>query len=430
MQKFVAKFYANDYDSAKPLNKAIVLQLCPANQDYKIEDISFDVDGVLLIGESALGQADLKSAFNAKVGIDTAKYILEILEDTDTDTDASDWISDEAKRQADDDAYLEEIETEDEGEVTQRTKKLTLNPIPAWPVGTKMQFTRCAILSKRVYDANEQSSDYKMIKRSDSSEHPPPKSGLCWLVARDGSDIYVVFRGSQKIMDFVLDASFLPVTKDGLHGGISAALEFDYEDIITYITKAIEQAKAENPDTPPRVFITGHSLGGALAQLLHKKVYSLYQSTCITFAAPLSYFGCADPPKLEKCYSLINKGDPVPLLPYLLTMNKPLWEYIQADYAVLAVLNGGAAAQIEEFLQKDKSLRSALDWNRPLTDNNFVSDGKDKVKYSAAGLKGFIDKIKPSYGLVKNKYGKFSDHDMTCYFPIAAIFDKENNLPL
>ena len=83
---------------------------------------------------------------------------------------------------------------------------------------------------------------------------------LCtYAIVSTNDCVYLVFRGSVTVMDFVIDVSLAPekIGKCWITSGHYAALKTVLENIFLELTKL----------KPKKIFVTGHSLGGALSQL-------------------------------------------------------------------------------------------------------------------------------------------------------------------
>ena len=86
------------------------------------------------------------------------------------------------------------------------------------------------------------------------------KNKLCAYAIVSANDcVYLVFRGSVTVMDFVIDVSLAPekIGKCWITSGHYAALKTVLETIFLDLTKL----------KPKKIFVTGHSLGGALSRL-------------------------------------------------------------------------------------------------------------------------------------------------------------------
>ena len=86
------------------------------------------------------------------------------------------------------------------------------------------------------------------------------KNELCTYAILSSEDsVYLVFRGSSTVMDFVVDVSLAPekIGNYWITSGHYAALKTVLDTIIEKLSKFSSK----------KLFVTGHSLGGALAQL-------------------------------------------------------------------------------------------------------------------------------------------------------------------
>ncbi len=122
------------------------------------------------------------------------------------------------------------------------------------------------------------------------------------FIASNDKYVAVVFRGTNSFRNFIVDTVFMlkPVDKDKeyyAHYGFVTALEEVFGGIEKEIQPYIGKKK---------LFITGHSLGGALATLTTYRISSMYKN-----ALPVQYvYGC--PPvgdfKLANYFSVINSN--------------------------------------------------------------------------------------------------------------------------
>jgi len=119
-----------------------------------------------------------------------------------------------------------------------------------------------------------------------------------------GDFVYLVFQGSCKPEDTIIDLEFLPKKEESLsmHRGFIKAFSYLWPEIETFL-KAVDENK---------LIITGHSLGGALAYILSTKTKFC---KLITFGAPRVIFGNSDKVENEKNYRFVNCSDAVPTLP-------------------------------------------------------------------------------------------------------------------
>jgi pimeloyl-ACP methyl ester carboxylesterase len=144
------------------------------------------------------------------------------------------------------------------------------------------------------------------------------------LVLEAADYIVVAFRGTSNLRDFVTDARFfrslLLEEANGdrceVHTGFLAA----YESIIADLTAHLRQIVVADR----KVFVTGHSLGGALAILaaLELKRQGFNIAQVYTFGQPRvgnkAFAAMYNYALKDSTFALVNEGDPVPLLPPLL----------------------------------------------------------------------------------------------------------------
>lgn len=144
------------------------------------------------------------------------------------------------------------------------------------------------------------------------------------IVLEAANYVVVAFRGTSNVRDFVTDARFfrslLLEQANGdrceVHTGFLAA----YESIIADLTAHLREIVVMNRP----VFVTGHSLGGALAILaaleLKRQRFNIAQ--VYTFGQPRvgnkAFAVMYNAALKDSTFALVNEGDPVPLLPPLL----------------------------------------------------------------------------------------------------------------
>ena len=176
----------------------------------------------------------------------------------------------------------------------------------------------------------------------------------------DTSDIYVVFRGTASLGEWISNVKFIQQSYTTISGGdLSGETHWGfrrtYERPETYgrspaevrkilwVTRWFDRVfltgarpmkdiiettliKECPPGTPKqRIFITGHSLGGALATLATSHIIKLIDDNKISASPPILYT-FASPrvgdsvfannfSKLEECYRIANSEDIVPKIP-------------------------------------------------------------------------------------------------------------------
>ena len=123
----------------------------------------------------------------------------------------------------------------------------------------------------------------------------------------------LAFRGTQQIKDWMtnLDAATMPVSSSGgetignVHRGFNEAF-LSVRDQIGPLLKGDEELP---------LFITGHSLGGALATLATWYLKGDSLAACYTFGAPrVGDMGLMDRFRTP-IYRIVNGVDPVPFVP-------------------------------------------------------------------------------------------------------------------
>ena len=135
--------------------------------------------------------------------------------------------------------------------------------------------------------------------------------------------VVLVFRGTEnKVADWLTDARCVPVV-DGetkVHKGFLEAFSSisngQSRTVEAKVKEVLEMPKAKDAKgSPLPLFITGHSLGGALALLATKIVAPDVDGACYTFGAPrvanYEYFAKVKTP----VYRIVNSSDIVPRVP-------------------------------------------------------------------------------------------------------------------
>lgn len=188
--------------------------------------------------------------------------------------------------------------------------------------------------------------------------------------------LVLAFRGTEKkISDWLTDARCVPTVegKSKVHTGFLEAFTKNRDAHERTVEKAVEdilalpEAKDDN-GAPLPLFVTGHSLGGALALLATKLVAPNVDGACYTFGAPrignYEYFRQLKTP----VYRVVNSSDIVPRVPpgaimagFVLTVRGISWLTSVAP-PVSALFD-----KLEEFLDK-------LNGYRHFGDLRYLSD--------------------------------------------------------
>jgi triacylglycerol lipase len=189
-----------------------------------------------------------------------------------------------------------------------------------------LEFFSKGLLSGRQLSVNFlkdvlRASDFELLTTINVAE----TQGLVCKRIAPGEPSYVVvaFRGTEKkISDWLTDADATPVVVDAtkVHGGFQKAFQVKTndsaktaQDLVREIMDSDHTKGADGSRLP--LFITGHSLGGALALLATRNVAPNVNGACYTFGAPrvanYEYFKDVKTP----IYRVVNSSDVVPRVP-------------------------------------------------------------------------------------------------------------------
>ena len=198
-----------------------------------------------------------------------------------------------------------------------------------------------------------------------------PPLDLQAVVARYDDHTKIAFRGTASIEDWILD---LDVRKDALAYGVKVHAGFlkAAEVLLPLLLAELLPAGTYKTTVKP-LYLTGHSLGGALASLaalfLHRE--GLPVAAVYTFGSPRvgnrEWRAIYSEALGGVSYRVIAAGDLVPLLPGLLDGYRHVgqeilltehgifarpphwWEIIQDSWRVLTAMGRGNAAPIVKF---------------------------------------------------------------------------------
>lgn len=165
-------------------------------------------------------------------------------------------------------------------------------------------------------------------------------------VATRASAIYVVFRGTKTISEWISDATFTQVPYAPVSGGGLTETGFSdiYATIDTAIIDEVNRLAAASPYTT--LYVTGHSLGAALATLAAPDL-----ARATRFSAPILYNFASprtgDPTfaalvdELPTSWRVVNTYDEVPKLPPAIAVvfdggqsHFFFYEHIDSEYAI------------------------------------------------------------------------------------------------
>ena len=142
-------------------------------------------------------------------------------------------------------------------------------------------------------------------------------------VAGEPAYLVLAFRGTEKkISDWLTDARCVPIVegKTRVHTGFVEAFtknaDAEGRTVEERVSQILERPEARDEHGAPLpLFITGHSLGGALALLATRLIAPDVNGACYTFGAPrignYEYFRSIKTP----VYRVVNSSDVVPRVP-------------------------------------------------------------------------------------------------------------------
>ncbi len=195
--------------------------------------------------------------------------------------------------------------------------------------------------------------------------------GFCCKRNVDNEPAYIVlaFRGTEKkVSDWLTDANAIPIQQGStkVHKGFHEAFTAVQSQVEAILNRV--DCQDENGNKLP-IFITGHSLGGALAILATKLVASNIDGACYTFGAPrvanYEYFESVKTP----IYRIVNSSDIVPRVPPVAVVILLLW-LIRA----LSWVSGLISSKISAVLDKFESMLDKLNGYRHFGDLRHLTD--------------------------------------------------------
>ena len=142
-------------------------------------------------------------------------------------------------------------------------------------------------------------------------------------VAEEPPYLVLAFRGTEKkVSDWLTDARCVPTVegKTKAHTGFLDAftknVDSEGRSVEEVVREILDRREAKDDlGTPLPLFITGHSLGGALALLATKRIAPDVNGACYTFGAPrignYEFFRFIKTP----VYRVVNSSDVVPQVP-------------------------------------------------------------------------------------------------------------------
>ena len=200
---------------------------------------------------------------------------------------------------------------------------------------------------------------------------------ICKRTVEDEAPYLVLaFRGTEKkVSDWLTDANCIPTVQErakvhsGFHKAFTVSKDGEGKTVLEVVNEILARPEAMDENGKQlQLFITGHSLGGALALLATKLVAPNVNGACYTFGAPrvgnYEYFRHIKTP----VYRIVNSADIVPRVPpgavvFLLRGVARAVSLVAKVTPVLAPLFD----RIEDFLGKMQGYRHYGD-QRYLTD--------------------------------------------------------------
>lgn len=270
-----------------------------------------------------------------------------------------------------------------------------------------------AEISAAVYDAPDmQSEKLKALGAQDTKSFE--KGASAGLVAWDDRTVVIAFRGTQSLADMLTDIRVFGKGVDGgrMHRGFFGAVDAVYD-------QAMEIAREHGAETK-RVWVTGHSLGGAMAAAFTYKIAKEHQFRpvgIVTFGQPLVMSDILCQFMLSEYQSLyvrfVNAGDPVArvLLPYKHSGARVFFK--NGDYVLRKPMVAYSAAPVAE----NKGSSVFVDENEGslqlMTEEEF-----EQLEKSARELEAKKNDAPPPQEGVAMAYGSwdpFSQHYMAVY---------------
>lgn len=133
----------------------------------------------------------------------------------------------------------------------------------------------------------------------------------------EGGGTILAFRGTQEPRDFITDAQcwmdYLVESQDWVHHGFATAFRSMRDELLDFVIS--------KPAEP--IFVTGHSLGGALAMLAANYLrHNLRVGAVYTFGGPrvgdATWAMCYDAALGDRTFRFVNEEDIVPRVPGML----------------------------------------------------------------------------------------------------------------
>lgn len=177
-----------------------------------------------------------------------------------------------------------------------------------------------ALASKLAYEPEEQIRNKLQEQGFNTEFINIAKTDTQLFIAHNGSAVVMAFRGTEKFKDWLTNAGI--EFRNTPHGRVHKGFDKALDSVWSQITKALE--KAHQYGQP--LWITGHSLGGALAVLAAARLaldidQSIYKSIngLYTFGQPRvgdrAFMNALDDEIKPRYFRFVNDNDIVPRVP-------------------------------------------------------------------------------------------------------------------
>jgi len=245
----------------------------------------------------------------------------------------------------------------------------------------------------------------------------PGTDAQAFLCMRPSQGVVILaFRGTEpSLKDIKADIKARLVTVE--HHGKKVQIHSGYWSQFDSLRKVIVKALARDKVRERQLFITGHSLGGALAITAVKFLASDITGACYTFGSPPVGTKAFDDDIRTPIYRVVNHVDIVPRLP------NPIMVH---GVRLLALLVGvvlspfaGFISQIKEsawFDNLSKALIDAQKYRQSGYGSYLVGEGnKVRLRYSVGMYDRFIWWTKQFLNLFRGEFELLSDHSIETY---------------
>ena len=249
--------------------------------------------------------------------------------------------------------------------VTEAESQQTTNEMTAFLTQyTKDILSRRREIGRKILAGLLQDHNFELLDIIDIAD---TQGFVCKRIAKDGSPYVVLaFRGTEKkLADWLTDARCVPVVDGetkvhkGFHEAFTSTSNRQSGTVEAKVREVLSMQKAKDANGDPLpLFITGHSLGGALALLATRIVAPDVNGACYTFGSPrvanYEYFANVKTP----VFRIVNSSDIVPRVPpgilmfVLVEIVKATSSFLQFKPQVAGLLN-----RLEAWLDKMNGYR-------------------------------------------------------------------------